>query len=228
MAAKFYFIEYMFFLLFAKFISSITDIKLNQKVEGEIYEDRYVYYKIDVSNITSQYLYLTLSNLYGNSELIVNYINAEKPTLEKSDLTSTTPNDEFLLVDLKDTNFKPNNNNEKIIFIGVYGYFQSSYSLYATTHSKAVYPLSKRGSCRAGENQYCFFSYSDITPNAELDMLVSTNYLYGRGVIYSSIHPEKTKNGTLDWEMLVNTESYDLSSEKEGYENSLIIHSKYI
>jgi len=167
------------------FITCIEeDIKHQQKIYGSVDEDKYVYYKLNTEKIQTQYLYLTLTNLHGNTELIVNYINQDYPTLEKADLQSSTPNDEFIIVDLKDPKFV----NKRQVIIGIYGLFQSKYYLYATFHQQALYPISKKASCKAKKDGYCYFSYSDIQPNKDLDILISANYIYGRGNIYGRLH----------------------------------------
>ncbi len=211
--------------IFAEY-SVLYDLSLNKKIQGSVNEDQYHYYSLTIRNSNKKYLYLTLSKLVGNANLFVNFITDEAPTIEKSDFKSVTPNDEFLEVNLLDQNYKQKKRGEKHMIIGVYGFFNSTYSLYATTHSQALYPVSDRASCKTKKSQYCYFSFSAIQPAKDLKVLIAANFIYGSGDIYSKLHSARELNKTVDYESLTKVKKFDVDSKHEGYDNSLLVYGK--
>jgi len=140
---------------------------------------------------------VSLTNLDGDADLLMNYGKDTYPTPFNSTWDSMTMQSEFIDLDLTDKFFagKKLTSMSGWYTIGIVGVKNTSYTLHVGTHPNQVMHLNdySPSSCKRTKSkgqEYCFFKYNDFNIRNKLqdfEMVISTEFLYGSGIIYASL-----------------------------------------
>ena len=219
------FIKYTF-----KFTTHLTQIYDNQPIIANIVEGEMQFYSFySLSHVKNIYFSVNTNNAGGNTDIMVNY-GGEFPTNQISDWKSDFSWAESIEITKEDGYFQTtgaliNNSNYTI---GIYGYSNSTYTLYVTTNPKKILPVGiyHSGSCKTKkDNDYCYFRYSEmysLSSNVSYSqqILASAEFLYGQGTMYAKVYNISDIDVFKD---VPTKESYDFSSEDQNIRNFLKI-----
>ena len=177
----------------------------------------------------------SVTNLDGHANLIMNYGKENYPTTFNSTWWSNTIQSEFIDIDINDNFFDKNNllSMQGWYTIGVYGVTNTSFTLQVSTHPNQVIHLddSSPASCRRIRDkgqQYCFFRYMDFEipeKATTFDMVISTEYLYGTGIIYAKLAVLEDFKNYDYFESLPTISNFEFTS-KDKFRNQLYLSSK--
>lgn len=193
------------------YYDEVRKLNQNQPLRGHITQGELQYFSVYFSK--SENVYVSLTNMDGDVDLFMNYGN-NLPVFDNSTWSSSTPYNEFIEFNKDDNYFVTNKINEiqGNYTLMLYGYTNSSYTLYVTTHPKKILPIDtfSPASCKAKAGDYCYFRYDDFdeleyNKTMDYEFVITTDYLYGSGIIYASLY---------------NATDYDILSDFPSYQNN--------
>ena len=176
----------------AKFVNQNVPIKSDIK-SGESHYYRFYF------DETAESLYVSLYCKDGDADLYMNY-GEKLPTFKEYNWYSANPQMDFLTIDKNDAYFV----NQHLQYIRgyytilIYGYTNSTYSLFITSNPKRLIPISSNnpGTCQCkSKNDVCNFRFDDLVPYYEkepkdVSVVFTTNYVYGYGSMYIKLYNE--------------------------------------
>lgn len=174
------------------FYNQAKKIDQNQPLRGNIKQGEIQYFSLYFSK-NAENLYISVTNLMGDVDLFMNY-GLDFPSFDNATWTSATPYNEFIEFDKEDNYFVARNlpdvsGNYTIM---LYGAANSSYTLYATSHPKKIIAVTEgaTASCKSDDKEPCYFRYNDFVRDLtqDVDIVITTDYLYGLGSIYANIY----------------------------------------
>ncbi len=177
---------------------------------------------------------VSLTNLDGDADLMMNYGKNNYPTFYNTTWKSSTMQSEFIDIDKNNEYFQKKNlqSIEGWYTIGVFGIRNTTYILHVSTHPKRVVHVNNYfpTSCKREVNSqsYCHFRYNDFylhNKTKPFDLIIWTEYLYGSGVIYATLKDLEDYQNFDFYEDLPSKEKYEFSSLNTT-RNQLYISSK--
>ena len=223
-----------------KYISKISNILDNQPMIGNLIEGETQFYSFYANeNVKNIYISVNSNNPGGDSDIFVSY-GQIFPSRFKNDWNSLTSYSEFIDINKDDSFFTTvrstiNNSNYTI---GIYGYSNTTYTLFVTTNPKKIISVGNyhSGSCvTKKQDDYCYFRYTDMYSTSKSswvnpldylnEILVSSEFLYGNGTIYAKVYDSADINIYKD---VPTKENYDFSSSDQNFRNFLKIDTNIL
>jgi len=223
---------------------SSKDKKLyqNKPFRGWIEKNEMQYFTIFLDDPIKS-ISVSLTNLDGDADLLMSYGKDNYPNFNTADWASTNIQSEFIELDLDSSYYKEKKINSMSGWytIGVYGISNTTYTIDVSTHPYRVKNLNdyspsacKRdiGGDKDNSSQYCNFRFSDFYINSDdktstYDFVISTQYLYGSGIIYAKLADLGDFKNYDYFDALPKANSYEFSSINKQ-RNQLYISSNYI
>jgi hypothetical protein len=219
-----------------KFTSKVTPILDNIPIIGSLMEGETNYYTFYANDkVENIYISANANNAGGDIDIMVNY-GQVFPLTNQSDWRSFSSWAEFIDINKDDSYFttkglKMNNSNYTI---AIYGYTNSTYSIFVTTNPNRILPVGNyhSSSCSTNKkNSYCYFRYTELyntispwNPLSYIDeILASTEFLYGNGTIYAKVYDSADIDVYKD---VPTKDNYDFSSSEQNYRNFIRIDTK--
>ncbi len=174
------------------FYNEAMKIDQNVPLRGTIKKGEIQYFNLYFSKRVEN-LYVSVTNLMGDVDLFMNY-GFEFPNFNNATWVSATPYSEFIEFDKEDNFFVSRNITDVSgnYTIMIYGATNSSYTLYATSHPNKIIAVNDgaTASCKSEETEPCYFRYNDFVDDKkeDLDIIISTDYLYGSGSISANLY----------------------------------------
>ena len=213
------------------FVTSAVRILMNNPYKGRIGAKAINYYTLFFPlNIST--LYIQLTNVVGDSDLIMNYGNI-LPSLDNYNWRSASSFTDIIDINNDDSFFrnKEIDSMQGIYTIGVVGYTESSYVLYATSHNTKIQYIRNdvSSSCMTKvDGDYCYFRFETEFSKDNLGMdvdieylLINSEYIYGEGIIYANIY--NSTAGDVFEQLPSNTSNYVWSSKTLNRRDYLLI-----
>lgn len=178
--------------------NQVKYINQNSQIKQTIQSGESHYYTFYFDE-TAQSIYVSLYCSDGDADLYMNY-GQTLPTFEKSDWHSSNPQMDFLTINKDDPVFL--RQMRKYISgyytILIYGYTNSTYTLFATSHPNKIIPISNNspGTCQCKNvGETCNFRFDELMPyyqekKKDISVVFSTNYVYGSGIMYVKLFKE--------------------------------------
>lgn len=202
-----------------KFINQNTQIK--ETIQSG--ESHYYTFYFDE---TAQSIYVSLYCSDGDADLYMNY-GQTLPTFEKSDWHSSNPQMDFLTINKDDPFFLGQMRKfmSGYYTILIYGYTNSTYTLFVTSHPNKIIPISSNspGSCQCkNADETCNFRFDDLIPyyqedKNDISVVFSTNYVYGSGVMYVKLYKETDFDITNGFPSYHNHDYSNLQQNKRNF-----------
>ena len=198
-------------------------------------EHHYFTFYFDAS---TEYIYISLSNMNGDADMYLNYGNDNLPSSQKFDWSSTNLGHEYIDISIKDKFFK---NNKKKNISGYYtllviGFTETTYTLYISTHPDKIFPLMDNSpiNCQCQvKGDKCYFRYNNVFIDNFSDkdkninkneIIFTTQYIYGNGKMYASIYKDQelTNDPNKKYqEFFPNENKFQFSNSVSGKRNYL-------
>lgn len=160
------------------------------------------YFQIRFDDKTEN-IYISLSNMNGgDADLYVNYGLVKLPTTAEFDWSSNKPGHEFISIKKSDAVFKKFGKEtlEGDYSILVIGFTDTSYTLFVSSGNEVIFPIMENSpiTCKCEkEGDKCYFNYPQFdglynsnfnsTMKKEFNIMFYSDYLYGRGKLYTSL-----------------------------------------
>ena len=170
------------------------EIALNEPIKSHIKTGEIHYYTFSIDENENS-LYISLYCSDGDSDLYVNY-GKTLPTIKEYNWFSSNPQFDYVQINKNDNYFISNglSNIGGIYTLMIYGFIESSYSLFVTSHPKKIIPLKSNSPsiCQSkGKNEIdCFFRFDNLITSSEIDdidIVFSVNFIYGVGDIFVNL-----------------------------------------
>jgi hypothetical protein len=170
------------------------EITLNEPIKSHIKTGEIHYYTFSIDENENS-LYISLYCSEGDSDLYVNY-GKTLPTTKEYNWFSSNPQFDYVQINKNDNYFISNglSNIGGIYTLMIYGFIESSYSLFVTSHPKKIIPLNSNSPsiCQSkGKNEIdCFFRFDNLITSSEIDdidIVFSVNFIYGVGDIFVNL-----------------------------------------
>ena len=207
--------------------------RLNQNApyDGYITQGEIQYFNFYFDNSTEN-IYIGLANMNGDADIYINKGNII-PTHDNYHWCSNQNNHEYIEISKDDEFFR----NKTFPISGyytlsVYGFIDTSYSLFVSTHKNKVFPLRDNlpMGCwcqKAGDK--CYFRYNDVFDKNSVqeglkhnDFVFTTQYLYGSGFMYAKAFTDNEIHNPSSGEFYSNfpdRNNYDISNKESNQMN---------
>ena len=172
---------------------------------SQISKGDYKYYSFYVDDLVEN-LYISLSNMNGDADLLLNYGNS-LPTMSKSDWSSKTTQLESIDINIDDEFFKVKKTKSMAgnYTVGVYSFTNTTFTLFYSTQKVNIIHLddSSAMSCSTKTvNETCYFNYAisnafennNYYTNKDLKVIFSTDYSFGNGVMFTKLYNDHNVN----------------------------------
>ena len=160
----------------------------NIPLKAEITSGNYHYFNFYIEKNVEN-IYLSLSNMNGDADLLLNYGN-HLPTMTNSDWSSKTIRAEFIDFNKDDRFFKKKllNTMEGNYTVGVYAFSNTTYTLFLSTHPQKIITIDDQTpmSCVTQKSKdVCYFKYNlnlgnEYYGKMDLNLLFSTEFHSGK------------------------------------------------
>lgn len=186
------------------FFNSTLTINQNQPFQSSLKTGEVQYFNVyfgkNVENV-----YISLTNMNGDADLYVTYGDT-LPDSRNYTWTSSTPFNEYINFSKEDKYFVTRGLNDISgnYTIMVYGFSNTTYTLYITSHPKKIIPLTDSipANCITKKaDDFCYFLYNNFVDfeykgadqsrtvaKRDYNFVVTTDYLYGSCVIYAGVY----------------------------------------
>ena len=203
----------------AKYVNQNVPIKSDIK-SGESHY--YTFYFDE----TAESLYVSLYCKDGDADLYMNY-GQKLPTFKEYDWYSANPQMDFLTVDKNDAFFV----NQHLAYmrgyytILIYGYTNSTYSLFITSNPKRIIPIESNspGTCQCqSKGDVCNFRFDDLISYYEKDtkdvsVVFTSNYVYGYGSMYIKLYNESNYDVNQEFPSSSNNDWSNVNANKRNF-----------
>ena len=200
-------------------------------------EHHYFTFYFDAS---TEYIYISLSNMNGDADLYLNYGNENLPSTSNFHWSSSNIGHEYIDININDRYFKMNKKENMAGYytLLVIGFTETTYTLYVSSHPDKIFPLMNNNpvSCRCDKKgEKCFFRYNNVfvedvnnKNNIKRTEIIFTNqYIYGNGKMYASIYKDQelTNEPNKKYQEYFPTETkYQFSNSLTGKRNYLKVN----
>lgn len=213
-----------------------VQINLDKPLKNEIKTGELHYYRVYFDE-SAPSIYVSLYSNDGDTDLYMNY-GTDLPTYLHHDWKSANPQMDFITVDKNDPLFVSNNkaNLEGYYTILVYGYTDSTYTLYVTTNPNRIIRINNNepGSCLCeNEGDKCYFRYDNLFDSSDdeevkkqtkdISIAFSSNFVYGSGNQYVKLYKETDFDIKRD---LPSNSNYDYSNVDQNKRNFIKVDIK--
>ena len=204
------------------------EITLNNPIKSHIKQGEIEYFTFSI-NEEDKHLYVSLFCSDGDADLYMKY-GKDLPTLQDYHWYSSNPQFDYISIDKNENYFISNglNNIGGIYTVMVYGYTESSFSIFVTTHPKKIITLKSNqpSICKSkGKNMIdCYFRFDDLINSYQIndiDIIFNTNFYYGFGDIYVNL-VDNSQDDIID--KFPSKFKFDFSNTERNKMNFLKIH----
>lgn len=177
-------------------------------------------------------IYIVLQNADKNIDLFLNY-GENLPTFDNFHWYSKNPFHQFINIDLNDPVIVQMGKSDLsgVYTLLLYGYGNSSYTLYITDNDKKIIPINNNlpGSCTTDKNnKICYFRYDLISNyyeelsfiNDKITIVFVTTFSYGSGDMYATLYKDTEYKEISEFP---DEEHFDYSNKKMTNKNFLKI-----
>ena len=204
------------------------EITLNNPIKSHVKQGEIQYFTFSISK-EDKHLYVSLYCTDGDADLYMNY-GKDLPTLDDYDWYSSNPQFDYISIDKNENYFVSNGLSDigGIYTVMVYGYTESSFSIFITTHPKKIITLKSNqpSICKSkGKNMIdCYFRFDDLIQSTQIndiDIVFNTNFFYGFGDIYVNLI-DNSEDDIID--KFPSKMKHDYSNTERNKMNFLKIH----
>ena len=212
-------------------------INQNEPYDGYIKKGELQYFSFYFDSNTEN-IYIGLSNMKGDADMYLNY-GEILPTSKSYIWNSNQINHEFIDINKNDDYFKKNkiSSLKGVYTLLIVGYIDTSFTLFVSNHKDLIFPLrnNKQVTCFCeNEGDKCLFRYTDVfmSQNKENginynEVIFTTNYLYGNGIMYTKVVKDEEIYKTKDINKIFpDKDNYDISNKESKQRNYLKIQIK--
>ena len=204
------------------------EIILNNPIKSHVKQGEIQYFTFSI-NQEDKHLYVSLFCSDGDADLYMKY-GKDLPTLQDYNWYSSNSQFDYISIDKNENYFisKGLSDIGGIYTIMVYGYTESFFSIFVTTHPKKIITLKSNqpSICKSkGKNMIdCYFRFNDLVNSNEIndiDIIFNTNFIYGFGDIYVNL-VDNSENDIID--KFPSKYQSDFSNTERNKMNFLKIH----
>jgi len=207
------------------YVNDKVNLPLNKPYSGYALKSQFNFFTFTVPK-EAKNLYVSLTDMSSDADIYLNY-GEEYPIRGNSTWSSTTMYSELIDIDITDKYYTANNLNDMsgVYTIGIYGFYNTTYTLYVSTEDKKLIPWNygDRVTCRTkNDEEYCYFKYSNQYVMKTTYYFI-VDYLFGSGIIYAKYY----KDTPYDiYSILPDKNNFDISSKDQDSRDVLYMHCK--